>query len=69
MEFFGFEIRRKEDEKKNLDAVTPVLQDDGSLVVAAGGSYGMYVDIECHWLSPNKKDFCALVIYTVLFFR
>lgn len=46
MEFFGFEIRRKDEEKKNLDAVTPVLQDDGSLMVAAGGSYGMYVDLE-----------------------
>ena len=47
MEFFGFEIRRKDDEvKKNLDAITPDLQDDGSLMVAAGGSYGMYVDLE-----------------------
>ena len=47
MEFFGFEIRRKADEeKKNLDAVTPEIQDDGSLMVAAGGSYGMYADLE-----------------------
>lgn len=47
MDFFGFEIRRKSDEqKKNLDAVTPQLEDDGSLMVSAGGSYGMYVDIE-----------------------
>jgi len=48
MEFFGFEIRRKEEEqlKQNLDALTPDLNDDGALVVAAGGSYGMYVDIE-----------------------
>lgn len=47
MQFFGFEIRRKGDEqKKNLDAITPEVQDDGALVVAAGGSYGMYVDIE-----------------------
>lgn len=47
MEFFGFEIRRKADEsKENLDAIAPDLQDDGALVVAAGGSYGMYVDIE-----------------------
>ena len=48
MEFFGFEIRRKaeEQEKQNLDALTPDLADDGALVVAAGGSYGMYVDIE-----------------------
>ena len=47
MEFFGFEIRRKaEEDKKNLDAIAPDLQDDGSLMVAAGGSYGMYVDLE-----------------------
>ena len=48
MEFFGFEIRRKAEEelKQNLDALTPDLSDDGALVVAAGGSYGMYVDIE-----------------------
>ena len=49
MEFFGFELRRKQDEeKKNLDAIVPEKDptDDGSLVVSAGGSYGMYVDIE-----------------------
>jgi len=49
MEFFGFELRRKQnEEKKNLDAIVPEKDptDDGSLVVSAGGSYGMYVDIE-----------------------
>lgn len=48
MELFGFEIRRRaeEQQKQNLDAITPKLEDDGALVVAAGGSYGMYVDIE-----------------------
>ena len=49
MEFFGFELRRKKDEeKRNLDAIVPDRDpvDDGSLVVSAGGSYGMYVDIE-----------------------
>jgi hypothetical protein len=48
MELFGFEIRRKSEElqKQNLDAITPEIEDDGALVVAAGGSYGMYVDIE-----------------------
>lgn len=48
MELFGFEIRRKSEEQQalNLDAVTPQVEDDGALVVAAGGSYGMYVDIE-----------------------
>jgi len=48
MDFFGFEIRRKnEDEnKKNLDAIGPESQDDGALTVASGGSYGLYVDLE-----------------------
>ena len=48
MEFFGFEIRRRNQEQQqdNLDAIAPNLEDDGALVVAAGGSYGMYVDIE-----------------------
>ena len=48
MEFFGFELRRKSEElKQNLDAIAPDAgDDDGALMVAAGGSYGMVVDIE-----------------------
>lgn len=46
-EFFGFEIRRKGGEQpQNLDAFTTPVNDDGAVVVAAGGSYGTYVDLE-----------------------
>jgi len=47
MEFFGFEIRKKQEQpKENLDAFTAPINDDGAVVVAAGGSYGTYVDLE-----------------------
>ena len=40
MEFLGFEFRRRGTaEKQNLDEFIPKQNDDGSLVVAAGGSY------------------------------
>ena len=44
---FGFEIRRKDDEteEKNLPTFAPEVQDDGAVVVAAGGSYGTYIDL------------------------
>lgn len=45
-EFFGFEIRKKQGEPENLDAFTSPVNDDGAVVVAAGGSYGTYVDME-----------------------
>lgn len=47
MEFLGFEFRRRgAAEKQNLDEFIPKQNDDGSLVVAAGGSYGTVVDLE-----------------------
>ena len=47
MEFLGFEFRRKGPiEKQNLDEIIPKQDDEGSLVVAAGGSYGTVVDLE-----------------------
>lgn len=48
MEFLGFEFRRRgsAQEKQNLDEFIPKQNDDGSLVVAAGGSYGTVVDLE-----------------------
>lgn len=47
MEFLGFEFRRKGPiEKQDLDEIVPKQNDDGSLVVAAGGSYGTVVDLE-----------------------
>jgi hypothetical protein len=47
MEFLGFEFRRRGPaEKQDLDEFIPKQNDDGSLVVAAGGSYGTVVDLE-----------------------
>ena len=47
MEFLGFEFRRRGPvEKQNLDEFIPKQNEDGSLVVAAGGSYGTVVDLE-----------------------
>lgn len=47
MEFLGFEFRKKDTaEKQSLDAFIPKSDDDGSLVVAAGGQYGTVIDLE-----------------------
>lgn len=45
---FGFEIRRKnqEAEQANAPSFVTETQDDGALVVAAGGMYGTFVDLE-----------------------
>lgn len=47
-QFFGFEIRRKtqDQEQDKQPTIAPEIQDDGALVVAAGGAYGTYVDLE-----------------------
>jgi len=49
-ELFGFEIRRKQElaQQANPDIQTfaPEAKDDGAVVVAAGGAYGTYVDME-----------------------
>lgn len=42
---FGFEIKRKK-ENENLESFTPEYKDDGAVVVAAGGQYGTYVDLD-----------------------
>jgi hypothetical protein len=44
---FGFEFKRKrsEDPSQN-ESFAPLVQDDGAVVVAAGGAYGTYVDLE-----------------------
>ena len=42
---FGFEIKRKK-EDENLPSFTPEIKDDGAVVVAAGGQYGTYVDLD-----------------------
>ena len=47
--FFGFEIRRATDPQKEQDkqpAFAPEIKDDGAVVVAAGGAYGTYVDLQ-----------------------
>ena len=43
---FGFEIKRKSDNTKDIKSFAPATDDEGSLVVAAGGAYGTYVDLE-----------------------
>lgn len=44
-ELFGFEIKRKQEEKE-LPSFAPKQDDDGALVVAEGGAFGTYVDLE-----------------------
>ena len=43
MELFGFEIKRKGPESASF---APKFQDDGAMVVAEGGAYGTYVDLD-----------------------
>lgn len=43
---FGFEIRRRKDEDEVPFSVATPQSDDGAVVVAAGGSYGTYVDLD-----------------------
>ena len=44
---FGFQFKRKKDEdKSNNESFAPLIQDDGAVVVSAGGAYGTYVDME-----------------------
>jgi hypothetical protein len=42
-ELFGFEIRRKQEDPISF---TPKVTDDGAAVVAEGGAYGTYVDLD-----------------------
>lgn len=49
MKLFGFEIVRKNDpaaEQKAQPTFTPPDTDDGAVVVAAGGVYGTYIDLQ-----------------------
>lgn len=45
---FGFEIRRggQEQEQQNQPTFAPEVNDDGAVVVAAGGAYGTYIDLQ-----------------------
>jgi Bacteriophage T4-like portal protein (Gp20) len=44
-ELFGFEFKRKQ-AQETLPSFAPQDSDDGAVVVAAGGSYGTYVDLD-----------------------
>ncbi|AGS81070.1 head portal vertex protein [Caulobacter phage Cr30] len=47
MELFGFSISKKgSEEVKDLRALAPPEHDDGALVVAPGGSFGVFLDLE-----------------------
>ena len=46
---FGFEIRRAVDPQEEQDkqpAFAPEIEDDGAVMVAAGGAYGTYIDLQ-----------------------
>ena len=45
-EFFGFEIKRKKDDKELLPSFVPRTEDDGAGVISAGGHFGAYLDID-----------------------
>jgi hypothetical protein len=45
MKIFGFELKRQE-VKQDTPSFVPQEQDDGALVVAAGGSMGVYIDLD-----------------------
>ena len=44
MQLFGFEIKRKDEEP--IESFAPEVKDDGAVIVAAGGAYGTYVDLD-----------------------
>lgn len=44
VQLFGFEIKRKNEEP--LESFAPEVKDDGAVVVAAGGAYGTFIDLD-----------------------
>ncbi len=46
MRLFGFEIKRSQEEEQQPVSFAPPVEDDGAVMVAAGGVYGTYVDLE-----------------------
>lgn len=47
VKILGFEIRRSNTEiEEKLETLAPPIKDDGAVVVAAGGSFGTYVDLD-----------------------
>ena len=45
-ELFGWQFKRKEDTEKPVPSFAPKESDDGAVVIAAGGSYGTYIDLD-----------------------
>lgn len=43
---FGFEFKKKDTTLENAPSFTPKETDDGAVVVAAGGAFGTYVDLD-----------------------
>ena len=43
--FFGFEIKRRK-QPDSVRSFTPEVKDDGAVVVAAGGTFGTYIDLD-----------------------
>lgn len=47
VKLFGFEIKRSSEQPPEVESFAPKIEDDGATVVtAAGGSYGTFVDLE-----------------------
>jgi len=46
LEIFGIEIKRKPTIESKATSFAPEVTDDGAVVVAAGGSYGTYIDLD-----------------------
>ena len=46
VQLFGFEIKRKNEDQEPLQSFAPEIKDDGAVVVAAGGVYGTFVDLD-----------------------
>lgn len=44
VQLFGFEFKRKNEEP--VESFAPEIKDDGAVVVAAGGAYGTFVDLD-----------------------
>ena len=44
VQLFGFEINRKV--KEPIESFAPPVNDDGAVIVAAGGAYGTYIDLD-----------------------
>lgn len=63
VQLFGFEIKRKDETP--IESFAPRVNDDGAVVVAAGGAYGTYIDLdgtartESELVSKYREISCA----------